>query len=102
MKKHIWSRVALAGLLMTGFLAGTYVPAEAQDSPAAEAARIRNDIARLKREVARAEADARKTDSLTRDEQAAAARSQERLARDRERREKENAALTGRMQETRA
>jgi hypothetical protein len=96
-----WRGAALAGLLMTGMLAGTLVSAGAQE-PAAEAARIRNDITRLKREVARAEAEARKTDSLTRDEQAAAARSQERLARDRERREKENAALTGRIQETRA
>ena len=95
----------MAGLLTTGMmtamLAGTIAPAFAQEPAAAEAARIRNDIARLKREITRAEADVRKTDSLTRDEQAAAARSQERLARDRERREKENAALTGRIQETR-
>lgn len=91
----------MAGLLMTGLLAGTFVPAGAQET-AAEAARIRSDIARLKREVVRAEAEARKTDSLMRDEQAAATRSQERLARDRERREKENAALSGRIQETRA
>jgi hypothetical protein len=103
MKTQAWRGAALAGLLMTGLLAGTFVPAGAQEpATAAEAARIRNDIARLKREVARAEAEARKTDSLMRDEQAAAARSQERLARDRERREKENAMLSGRIQETRA
>jgi hypothetical protein len=102
MKTQTWRGAALAGLLMTGMLAGTLVPAGAQEPAAAEAARLRNDITRLKREVSRAEAEARKTDSLTRDEQAAAVRSQERLARDRERREKENAALTGRIQETRA
>jgi hypothetical protein len=96
MKTQTWRGAALAGLLMTGMLAGTIVPAGAQ-----EAARTRNDITRLKREIARAEAEARKTDSLTRDEQAAAARTQERLARDRERREKENAVLTGRIQDTR-
>jgi hypothetical protein len=98
MKKQAWMGAALAGLIMAGML----VPAFGQESPAAEAARARNEITRLKRDIARAEADARKTDSLTRDEQAAAARSQERLARDRERREKENAVLTGRIQETRA
>jgi hypothetical protein len=87
---------------MTGMLAGTVVPAWSQEPAAAEAARLRADIVRLKREVAKAEAEARKTDSLTRDEQSAAARSQERLGRDRDRREKENAALTGRIQETRS
>ncbi len=101
MSTAMFRGAALAGLLLTGMLAGTFVPATAQEPAAAEAARIRNDITRLKREVARAEADVRKTDSLMRDEQAAAARSQERLARDRERREKENAALTGRIQDTR-
>lgn len=94
--------IAFAALLTTGILAGAIAPAQAQESTASEAARVRADIARLKREIARADADARKSDSLTRDEQAAAARSQDRLARDRDRREKENAALTGRIQETRA
>ena len=102
MKTSFGRGAALAVLLMTGMLAGLHTPASAQETPAAEAARIRNDITRLKRDIARAEADTRKTDSLIRDEQASAARSQERLARDRDRREKENAALTSRIQQTRA
>jgi hypothetical protein len=97
MKTRIWMGAALAGLLTAGALA----PLIAQESAAAESARIRNDITRLKRDIQRAEADIRKTDSLLRDEQAASQRAQERLTRDRERREKENAVLTARIQETR-
>jgi len=92
----------LKGAVLALMLGGLAFPARAPaQDPAAEAARLRTDIARLKRDIQRAESDARRADSLARDEQSAAARSAERLVRDRERRDKENAALTARIQSAR-
>ena len=75
--------------------------AQTQD-PAEDAARLKSDIARLKKEVQHADADLQRTDSLTRDENAAAAQNLDRWKRDKERRDKENAALAARIQETRS
>ena len=97
-------RNALKALLALGFLLGTLpmlVMAQTSE-PADEIARLKSDIARLKKEVQRTDADLQRTDSLTREENAAAAQNLDRWKRDKERRDKENQALTARIQETRS
>jgi Protein of unknown function (DUF3450) len=76
-------------------------PASAQSDEALDIPRLKADIAKLKRDVQKAEADLRKTDSLTRGEASLAQRNEERALKDKERREKEIAALQGRMQDLR-
>lgn len=97
-------RDILKALLALGLLLGPLLkPAMAQTAdPADEIARLKSDIARLKKEVQRADADLQRTDSLTREENAAAAQNLDRWKRDKERRDKENQALTARIQETRS
>src|SRR4051812_17459815 len=103
-RAFIRKRGGLAAALLTAVLlvSGT---ARAQDGEAADrldgdVQKARADVAQAKKDIQKADTELRKTDSLISDEAARAAQAEERQVKDRERREKENAALQTRLQET--
>jgi len=94
----------LAGAMIAASLAWAPAP-RAQDADAAprleaDLQKARAEVEKSKKDVQKAEGDLRKTDSLLRDENDRAAAAEGRAVKDRERREKENAALQARVQET--
>jgi hypothetical protein len=98
-KMHRTAGLALAAAL----LAATAPRAQEADAAArleADLQKARSEMERAKKDVQKAEAEARRTDSLLREENARAAAAEQRAAQDRERREKENASLIARVQET--
>lgn len=100
-KMHRTAGLALAAAL----LAAAAPRAQEADAAArleADLQKARAEMEKVKKEVQKAEAESRRTDSLVRDENTRAAAAEQRAAQDRERREKENAALIARVQETQA
>lgn len=75
-------------------------PAVALPRLEADLQKARADIEKARKDGAKADVELRKTDSLLREETARASATDERAAKDRERREKENAALSARVQDT--
>jgi hypothetical protein len=100
-KTHLRAGIALAAAL----LAATAPRAQEADAAArleADLQKARSEVEKSKKEVQKTEGEVRRTDSLLRDENDRAAAAEQRAAQDRERREKENAALAARVQETQA
>lgn len=100
-KTHRKAGIALAAAL----LAAAAPRAQEADAAArleADLQKARSEVEKSKKEVQKAEGELRRTDSLLRDENDRAAAAEQRAAQDRERREKENAALAARVQETQA
>jgi hypothetical protein len=98
-KMHRKAGIALAAAL----LAAPAPRAQEADVAArleADLQKARSEIEKSKKDVQKTEADLRRTDSLVREENARAAAAEQRAGQDRERREKENAALMVRVQET--
>jgi hypothetical protein len=92
-----------AGIALAAALLAAAAP-RAQDTDAArleaDLQKARTEVERSKKEVQKAEGELRRTDSLLRGENERAAAAEQRAAQDRERREKENATLAARVQET--